>query len=217
MMVAISIFLLGLSLAHAQVNDPFSIATRPPLQEDGDLHTRHLTHQTCSYTPDTFNFELMFNKNCNDETLSENEGIDGTLCYFNYGVTPEYVDPEDFTFGDSGGSRRGLLRTGQEAEESTIDKMQRVLAAENDYKHAMVHSHYKHATSVQGQRAVQVNDPYPTVITSVVSYWICDVSHVYSIIVHVYIVHSFVFLLYIFIFNFSLHKNHRHLLSSMPI
>lgn len=183
MMVVISIFLLGLSVAQAQLTNPFSVATRPPLQDDPE---KEEDDNLCSYTPDVFNFELMFNKNCIDETLSENEGIDDTLCYFNYGVTPEYVDPRDVTFGGSGGSRRGLLRTGQEVEESTIDKMQRVLAAENvpvssHYKHAVVHSHYKHATSVQGQRAVQVNDPYPTVITSVVSFWTCDVSYLYIV------------------------------------
>ena len=189
MMVAISIFLLGLSLAHAQqgtYNDdenhkhrltqglttPFSVATRPPLQEDDP--DKEGNGKLCSYTPDIFNFELMFNKNCIDETLSENEGIDGTLCYYNYGVTPEYVDPNDVTFGGSGGRRRGLLRTGQEEveESSTIDKMQRVLAVQNDVR---VSSHYKHATNIQGRRAVQVNDHYPTVITSIVSYCTCDV------------------------------------------
>lgn len=121
----------------------------------------------CSYTPDIFNFELTLDSTCADETISENNGVDGSVCFYYYGQDSESLDASDITFG---GSRRGL-RVGKDTDSSSVAESEIIIKKRSDKINRLLSKvpaafHYKHAANIQGHRALQ-NDPTVDVVTSV--------------------------------------------------
>ena len=136
-MIAIGTFLLILSSANATRNNGIvkrrtSDASSSPYYRyvEEAISSAHRQSDTtddnddnddddgklCSYTPDIFNFELTLDSTCADETISENNGVDGSVCFYYYGQDSDSLDASDITFG---GSRRGL-RVGKDTDSSSV-------------------------------------------------------------------------------------------------
>lgn len=120
----------------------------------------------CSCSPRAYDFRLNFNAGCNVDTLADNTGVDGSICFFTKGGSPDDVNTGDIGFPGAG-------RSGRDATGG--DRGVRGLRAENDRSSRWKHLqekipfsiHYKHATKIQRQRLAQGFDTTPTIITSV--------------------------------------------------
>ena len=87
-----------------------SMSSRPPLSStNGDLPT--LPEGACVCTPREYTFQLNFNGGCNDETYMDNMGIEGSLCFFTQGNTPEDVADGDVGIPGIGSGTRRRLRS----------------------------------------------------------------------------------------------------------
>ena len=152
----------------------------PIATTDGD------DEELCNYAPFLFNFEMDLSKNCNDETLSNNVGIDGSICFYTYGADDDASADDVIAESNPFGSRHRALRvSGKDKDTNGIvekntanhrikDKnnsinMKRLLDVVPD-----ISSHIKHAQNIidkdthhNEQRIMQTKDPVPTKITSV--------------------------------------------------
>lgn len=150
------------------------------------------SNELCSCSPRSYDFHLNFNADC-DNTLADNEGIDGDICFFADGGTPEEPSSADVP----GFPGADLLPPGEdnpaipETNETTENKVfklfrpsddgrrRRDLRSGNDrnirnkltrlLEEIPYELHQSHATKVQRQRERQLRvlDTTPLVITSV--------------------------------------------------
>jgi len=142
--------------------------------------------ELCNYAPSIFNFEMDLQKNCNDETLSNNVGIDGSICFYTYGAdddaSADDVIAESNPFGSR--RRRALRVSGKDDTNGIVEKSSSVNHRIKDKNNSTnmkrlldvvpdISSHIKHAQDTidthqhNEQRIMQTKDPVPTKITSV--------------------------------------------------
>lgn len=105
------------SITSAQQSMPMSMSMittieRPPLvttEEEDDVVPDidvTLPPGACVCSPRSYSFQLNFRGGCNDETYMDNTGIEGSLCFFTQGNSPE--DVADGNVGVPGIGRRRI-------------------------------------------------------------------------------------------------------------
>jgi len=113
---SVASFPIGISAQQSM-----SMSSRPPLSStngNDDLPT--LPEGACVCTPREYTFQLNFNGGCNDETYMDNMGIEGSLCFFTQGNTPEDVADGDVGIPGIGGGTRRRLRSNISDTDNTV-------------------------------------------------------------------------------------------------
>ena len=63
---------------------------------------------TCSCTPNSYTFQLNFDGTCVSSTIGASDGVDGSICFYTEGGTPEELDAQNVLAPPSRGRRRLL-------------------------------------------------------------------------------------------------------------
>ena len=63
---------------------------------------------SCSCTPNSYTFQLNFDGTCVASTIGASDGVDGSICFYTEGGTPEELDAQNVLSPPSRGRRRLL-------------------------------------------------------------------------------------------------------------
>ena len=111
LLIAASAVKAASSFPIVSAQQSMSMSSRPPLSSTNGDDLPTLPEGACVCTPREYTFQLNFNGGCNDETYMDNVGIEGSLCFFTQGNTPEDVADGDVGIPGIGGGTRRRLRS----------------------------------------------------------------------------------------------------------